>query len=178
METDDALCRRLKGGDLSAFDDLYARYERPLFGFIRSYLHDAAEAEDVFHEAFMMVLRNKDADLSRFRGWVYQTARNLCLNKLRSRQRGERARLQLVDSSARPSATPERQLEDRATAHALEKAVGELPNPLSEIFHLRASGMSYEEMAAVLEVPLGTVKSRMHEMVHQLRKDLRPWTAR
>jgi RNA polymerase sigma-70 factor, ECF subfamily len=175
METDDALCQRLQRGDLAAFDALYARYERPLYGFIRSYLNDSAEAEDVFHEAFMQVLRNQKADLSRFRGWVYQTARNLCLNRLRARNRGEQARLQLVEARA-PS--PEKQFEDRATAHALERAVGELPNALSEIFHLRASGMSYEEMAEVLELPLGTVKSRMHEMVHQLRKDLRPWTAR
>jgi len=175
-ESDESLCARLRRGDLSAFDVLYVRYEAPLFGFIRSYLHDAAEAEDVFHEAFLAVLKNRAGDLSQFRPWVYQTARNLCLNRLRSRNRGERSKLQLVTPPA--TGTPEEALADAGAQRALDAAVGELPEALSEVFHLRASGMSYDEMASVLEVPLGTVKSRMHEMLSQLRKDLRTWTAR
>lgn len=177
MESDASLCERLRGGDLGAFDALYARYEAPLFGFIRSYLGDAAEAEDLFHEAFMAVLKNREAQLDHFAAWLYQTARNLCLNRLRSRQRGERAHLRLVEEPA-PEATADERLDQRAASQALAGAVAELPQPLSQVFHLRVSGLSYEEMAQVLELPLGTIKSRMHEMVSKLRKDLRPWTAR
>ena len=55
---------------------------------------------------------------------------------------------------------------------ALGEAVSRLPVPLSEVYHLRASGLSYEEMAQVLEVPVGTVKSRMHDMVKRLREEV------
>jgi RNA polymerase sigma-70 factor (ECF subfamily) len=176
MESDERLAARLKRGDLSAFDLLYERYEVPLFGFIRVYLSDTAEAEDVFHEAFMQVLRNAEADLSRFRSWLYATARNLCLNRLRARRRG-RAAEQALSLTPHPSETPEQLYEQHKAQAALEGAVRRLPESLAELFHLRASGMSYEDMAEVLQLPLGTVKSRMHEMVRQLRKDMAPWTA-
>jgi RNA polymerase sigma-70 factor (ECF subfamily) len=177
MESDESLCERLRRGELAAFDALYERYEGRLFGFVRAYLDDTAEAEDVLHEAFMSVLRGRQTELSSFRGWLYQTARNLCLNKLRSRNRGERAR-QLIEAQPPPEVrSVDERLMDRAAHAALGQAVARLPTALSEVFHLRASGMSYEEMAQVLALPLGTVKSRMHEMVVTLRQEMRPWTA-
>jgi RNA polymerase sigma-70 factor (ECF subfamily) len=175
METDESLVTRLRRGEMAAFDTLYGRYEVSLFSFVRSYLRDATEAEDVFHEAFMAVLRDRGEAPRQFRSWVYQTARNLCLNRLRSRQRGGRAALRLVGDE--PPDTPEDLLAGRRAKDALDVAVADLNDRLSEVFHLRASGLSYEEMAKVLDVPLGTVKSRTHEMLMQLRKDLAPWTA-
>jgi len=68
-------------------------------------------------------------------------------------------------------------LEARETAAALAAAVERLPKSLAEVYRLRASGLSYEEMAEVLAVPLGTVKSRMHQMVAELRKEMKQWTA-
>jgi RNA polymerase sigma-70 factor (ECF subfamily) len=178
METDESLVARLRGGDLGAFDQLYERYELPLFGFIRSYLADSAEAEDLFHEVFMQVLACSDRDLVRFRGWLYTTARNLCLNRLRAHKRGYAVGRQIVYEAQEPKKSPEQILAEQTTLVALDRAVDKLPQRLSELFHLRASGMSYEEIATVLELPLGTVKSRMHEMVQQLRKDMAPWTVR
>jgi RNA polymerase sigma-70 factor (ECF subfamily) len=178
MEPDERLVERLRQGDLTAFDRLYERYEGPLFGFIRSYVEDSAEAEDVFHEAFMQVLKNLSGDLTKFRAWLYTTARNISLNRIRSRKRGAEARRRILEVVPAASDTPERELEDARARKALDRAVGALPTALSEMFHLRASGMSYEEMAQVLDIPLGTVKSRMHEMVQQLRKDMSPWIAR
>jgi RNA polymerase sigma factor (sigma-70 family) len=174
METDEQLCGRLRRGELDAFDALYGRFEVPLYAYIRAYLRDAAEAEDVFHEAFMAVLGDEHADPQNFRGWVYRAARNLCLNRLRSQKRGDRAALRLVGDASPDS--PEDMLSERRAQKALDHAVGELSARHAEVFHLRASGLSYEEMAKVLEVPLGTVKSRTHEMMHQLREDLHEWT--
>src|SRR5947209_14889482 len=93
MDSDERLFERMRAGDMSAFEALYGRWERRLFGFIRAYLDDAAEAEDVFHETFMTVLR-APADFSRgsFKAWVHQVARNAALNRLRSRRRGESAK--------------------------------------------------------------------------------------
>jgi RNA polymerase sigma-70 factor, ECF subfamily len=183
MESDERLYERLRAGELAAFDALYARYERRLFGFVRSYLDDTHEAEDVFHEAFLGVLRGRlDFGAGSFRGWLYQVARNACLNRLRARVRGERALDQVAATAdRRPTPGAERadeQLERAETAAALGRAVERLPPPLTELYRLRASGLSYEELSRVLDLPLGTVKSRMHELITQLRKELRPWTAR
>ena len=66
----------------------------------------------------------------------------------------------------------EQVLEHRQTADALKQAVAKLPAPLSELYHLRAGGLSYEELSDVLGVPLGTVKSRLHELVKRLKEEV------
>lgn len=174
--SDEALYQRLLEGDLSAFDALYERYERHLFGFLRRQLDDAAEAEDVLHEAFLAVLRERDAGRAArsFRAWLFQVARHLCLNRARTRQRAAKAAEGVAQALATAEAPghPERALEQRQTADALRAAVGKLPAGLSELYHLRAGGLSYDEAAEVLGIPVGTVKSRMHELVSRLREEL------
>jgi RNA polymerase sigma-70 factor (ECF subfamily) len=173
MLSDEALYERMLAGDLSAFDALYERYERRLLGFIRGLLRDAAEAEDVLHDAFLALLREGKAGRSAtsFRPWIFQTARNLCLNRLRTRTRATRA-----VASAEPPApleAPGLAIEARQAADRVSAAVATLPGDLAELFRLRASGLSYEQLSDVLAIPLGTVKSRMHEMVHRLREEVR-----
>lgn len=167
METDEALYARLLRGELAAFDRLYERYERPLFGFVRAQLGDAAEAEDVFHEAFLALLRARGAgtEVRSFKAWLFEVARHLCLNRLRSRQRADRAMESFAHEPATAATT-------EPPAAALHAAVGRLPPALAEVYTLRASGLSYEELASILEVPIGTVKSRIHEMVRRLRKEM------
>jgi RNA polymerase sigma-70 factor (ECF subfamily) len=74
-------------------------------------------------------------------------------------------------------ASADEQLAQAQRMRALDLAVARLPPPLADVYRLRASGLSYEEMAGVLSIPLGTLKSRMHQVVHTLREDLAPWTA-
>jgi RNA polymerase sigma-70 factor (ECF subfamily) len=178
MLSDEALYRRLVGGDMDAFDDLYRRYESPLFGFILNQLGDRLEAEDVFHEAFMSVLRERgQGEMKSFKAWIFQVARHLCSNRRRSRRRADRA---LRTESRTPADAPphaENLLAAREAPEALRRALGKLPEPLARLYELRASGLSYEEIAELLEVPVGTVKSRMHDMISRLRKEVEPWTA-
>lgn len=176
MQSDEALFEQLARGDVAAFDALYARHERPLFGFVLGHLGDRQEAEDVLHDAFLAVLRERRRGAPApgcVRAWLYQVARNLCLNRLRTRQRAARALDQVVHAPAPPAVHPEHALLDRQATAALRVAVEQLPAPLAELYRLRSGGLSYEELAQVLELPLGTVKSRMHEMVTRLREELR-----
>jgi RNA polymerase sigma-70 factor (ECF subfamily) len=76
-----------------------------------------------------------------------------------------------VDASE-PITEPECELAQRQVAHLIERAVQRLPGPLAEVYRLRASGMSYDEVAEILDIPVGTVKSRMHEMVKRLRQEV------
>jgi len=178
MESDEELYRRTRAGDMAAFDALYERYEVPLFGFLLGQLQSRADAEEALCEAFMKALQSSEPTLAAggFRAWVYRIARNHALNLLRSRKRGERAVASLAEPP--PTGAADEAFEDHERLRALEGAVGRLPPSLSELYRLRTSGLSYQEMAAVLEIPLGTLKSRMHQMVTQLREELRTWTAR
>lgn len=174
--SDETLYLALIDGDLSAFDALYERYERPLFGFLRRQLADAAEAEDVLHETFMAVLREREKGgaARSFKAWLFGVARHLCLNRVRARERSARATdgvAQVVDLTA-PAPNPDEVLSHRQTADALKAAVTKLPPSLSELYHLRAGGLSYDELAEVLGVPIGTVKSRLHELVKRLKQEV------
>jgi RNA polymerase sigma-70 factor (ECF subfamily) len=174
MATDDALFERLLRGDLEAFDALYGRHERQLYGFILKHVPDRHEAEDVLHDAFLAVLREGrgGARVTCFRAWLFQVARNLCRNRARSRQRADRAMEAVARAPAAPQAHPDRALEERQAAEALRRAVSRLPDRLAELYQLRAGGLSYEELARTLALPLGTVKSRMHEMVRRLQQEM------
>ncbi len=178
MESDEILYGRVKHGDLSAFDELYARHARRLFGFLRSQVPSPADAEDVLHEAFMSALESDEVTFDRacFRTWLYRIARNAAYNRARSVGRGAAA-LEKMQGDP-PSPTADDQLVHAEALRALDAAVARLPGALADVYHLRSSGLSYEEIAAVLDVPLGTLKSRMHQMIDVLRQELKPWTAR
>jgi RNA polymerase sigma-70 factor, ECF subfamily len=175
MLSDEALYERLLAGDLSAFDALYERHARHLFGFILRHLDDRPEAEDLLHDAFLALLRERQIGQRKisFRAWLFQVARNLCLNRLRSRKRMAHAMAVVEHEPEASSIAPDQAVNEHQARAALKSALGELPAPQSELFHLRSGGLSYEEMAEVLAVPVGTVKSRMHELVQRLREEMR-----
>jgi RNA polymerase sigma-70 factor (ECF subfamily) len=180
METDEALYARLLAGDMAAFDQLYLRYERSLFGYVLRQLGDRGEAEDVFHETFMAVLeeRRSARELSNFRAWVFQVARHRVHNRIRARTRAQRALRVMAAVEREEGSDAERLAGARELPLALRKAAARLPDPLAEIYALRASGLSYDEIAEALELPLGTVKSRVHSMVTWLRQEMTRWIAR
>ncbi len=168
VASDEILYARLLGGELAAFDALYERYDRRLLGFVSAQLGDVGEAEDVLHETFVALLQARQAhtELRSFKAWLFQVARNICLNRVRSRQRG----LVAVESAARLAEAAAR--EPDAEPAPLHDAIARLPATLAELYQLRASGLSYDEVAAILGIPLGTVKSRMHDMIKRLREEM------
>ncbi len=172
--SDESLYEQLLGGDMRAFDVLYERYERPLFGFIRQYVEDTAQAEEIFHEAFLAVLRErrKRRAITSFKAWIYRVTRNLCLNRIRQRDRAARAISRLAELPARETDDPASSLASVEVEEALRLAVARLPEHLRELFALRATGMSYESLAETLGIPLGTVKSRVNSMLNRLREEM------
>lgn len=157
MLSDEALFEALLTGDGRAFDALYERYERPLFGFLLRQVGDVHEAEDVLHEAFLAVLKEGKGGRPKvsFRAWLFQVARNVCLNRARTRGRSERALDHVAQLSPTTDAGPEPVLEAKQSAAVLRRALERLPSALSELYELRAGGLSYDEVAHVLAVPVG-----------------------
>lgn len=173
MEQDEELYRRVRQGDLAAFDALYERHKQGLFRFIYGYLKSHEESEDVFHEAFMQVLKSSELQLEEgsFQGWVYLVSRNLCLNRIRSRQRGERAVRALDADESIPSA--ERLLLEHDLSRSVKATAEKLPKNLSQVLQLRLSGLPNQEIARLLEIPVGTVKSRFHAIVQFFRAEMK-----
>jgi RNA polymerase sigma-70 factor (ECF subfamily) len=167
---------RLRAGDAPAFEELVMAYQHRVFGVALRMLGNRAEAEDVAQEAFVRAHRA----LGEFRGdaklstWLYAITSRLCLNRLASGERrmarqGEDTLLRLSDAGPRPDAALERlELET-----ALGRAIAELPEDRRIVVVLRdLEGLPYEEIAHVLELELGTVRSRLHRARAELKEKL------
>jgi RNA polymerase sigma-70 factor (ECF subfamily) len=173
---DSPLADRLRRGDSRAFEDLVIAHQHRVFGVALRMLRNRADAEEVAQEVFLRVHRA----IGDFRGeaklstWLYAIASRLCLNRLASGERrltreGEESLERLAADTADPAAHAERgELEA-----ALRRAIDELPDERRIVVVLRdMEGLAYEEIAAALELPLNTVRSRLHRARMDLKEKL------
>jgi RNA polymerase sigma-70 factor (ECF subfamily) len=136
-----------------------------------------ADAEEVAQEVFLRVHRA----LPGFRGeaalstWLYAITSRLCLNRLKAPHRRRRAEAEL-DVVADPAPGPGADLETAERDAALQRAIAALDDEARIVVVLRdVEGLSYEEIAAALELPIGTVRSRLHRARTALKESLRRW---
>lgn len=180
VDPDHELVERARAGERAAFDLLVARYQRRLLRLVLRLLRDQAEAEDVVQETFLKAYRA----LPRFRGeaafytWLYRIALNGARNAiLRRRLRGAP---QGVVPSQLPAplpeiGTPESMLLSKQVMLAIDAALEALPLELRTAIVLREiEGLSYEEIAQIMECPLGTVRSRIFRAREAIARRLRP----
>jgi RNA polymerase sigma-70 factor, ECF subfamily len=165
-EPEPALIRAAAAGDLGAFESLVRAYQEPVWRFLRRLLGDAGVAEDVAQETFLRVFRRLPtfAFEAKFSTWVFQIARNAGVDELRSVRR----RIRLASLTRPPPAVgmPEARAE-------IDAALASLPVDLREaILLIEVLGLRYREVARVLGVPEGTVKSR----VSSARSRLHRWS--
>lgn len=170
--TDKQLVVRVQQGDKNAFDLLVIKYQRKIMSLISRYVHDADEVQDVAQEAFIKAYRaipNFRGD-SAFYTWLYRIAINTAKNHLVSRSRrppGSDVELddaQYMDSgdALRDGETPENALFGEELRVKVNDALDALPDDLRTAVTLREfDGLSYEEIAEVMECPVGTVRSRI-----------------
>jgi RNA polymerase sigma-70 factor (ECF subfamily) len=171
VASDEELMARLQAGDERALAQLMQRYQAPLYGFLSRRVGSAAD--DLFQETWIRIVRARERfdTERRFAAWLYQIANNLC----RDRYRRVDAMRRAVDSFRVEDET----LRETAAAPALpagdamRERVLALPDRLREVLVLRYyEDLGEEEMANVLGVPRGTIKSRLHAAVRALRESL------
>jgi RNA polymerase sigma-70 factor (ECF subfamily) len=176
-----------KEGREPAFRELVRRYERPVFSLIFRMVRDRETAEDLAQDTFIKVLNNIDRYRPEFKlsSWLFKIANNVTIDHLRRRQlatvsldgsphaqTAAEAQATSLDIESRGESALEA-MESRELGTAIERAIGKLrPEYRSCILPRHVEGRSYEEIAATLDLPLGTVKTYIHRARHELREAL------
>ncbi len=180
--TDEVLIARFQQGDVQAFDVLVRRYKDQLLNYVYRFVGSRVDAEDIVQETFLRVFKNKHyyKEIAKFSTWVYTIAGNLAKTELRRRKRrkvfsvsnfvNEERDYDIPDSGRNPELEVESSIKDGI----IQKAIEKLPSKFKEVILLRdVQGFAYEEISQILNIPLGTVKSRVNRGRLKLQEDLR-----
>lgn len=187
--SDAYLVERALDNDLAAFEQLVSRYQNKITAFAARMLNDRDEAEDVAQEVFIKAYRSLDSfrGASSFSTWLYRIATNLCIDRVRMKKRRPQQAYSLdepfdkeEDSGGRDVADetyePSGQVERDELRQQVRTTVAEMPEKLREVLVMcDIQGMAYEQIAEILKVPIGTVKSRLFHARADLARRLKPY---
>ena len=174
-ETDYRLMRAIQTGDMVAFSEMVDRYKNRLMNVIGRMLSSSEEAEDIVQETFVRVYQHRQSFNFQhcFSTWIYTIGLNLARNELRKRKKFKYYDITEMQGNESEFAV-EAKLPSRLP-EVLNTAVEGLPEKYRTAFMLRdVQELSYEEVAQILDVPLGTVKSRVNRARLILREKLQP----
>lgn len=180
--TDEVLIRNFQKGAIEAYDELVERYKGPLFNFIYRIINDYSFANDLLQETFLRLYLHKDSyrEVAKFSTWIYTIAGNLAKTELRRRkirrwipiggsQKEDMPPMEFADETA----DPHRDFERSNIQKRVEEEIAELPIVFREAVVLRdIQELSYDEISTILNVPLGTVKSRVNRGRQRLQERL------
>jgi RNA polymerase sigma-70 factor (ECF subfamily) len=186
--SDADLLARYTRGEEAAFRELVSRYKNSLYAFLRQFLNRQDLVEDVFQDTFLQLFSSRDSfDTSRpLRPWLFTIAANKAKDALRKWQRTAAVPIGTIADSEESSfddvlntiishtTTPSENLERDETAARVERVIADMPENLREILILAYfNKFSYKQMAEILSIPIGTVKSRLHTAVSRFSRDWR-----
>ncbi len=184
--TDAELLSLYAAGDEGAFRELVNRYKNSLYAFLKQFLNQQDLVEDVFQETFLQLFTSRESfDTSRpLRPWLFTIAANKAKDALRKSQRASAVPIGTISESEEMSFTdmlnaltsdstmPYEELERNETAAQVSRIIADMPENLREILILAYfNKFSYKQMAEVLGIPIGTVKSRLHTAVARFAKE-------
>jgi RNA polymerase sigma-70 factor (ECF subfamily) len=175
--SDAELLTQIAAGDVGAVGELYDRYASTLFPIALRILRDRTEAEDVLHDAFVAV-NERAAQYAADRGsviaWLVTLVRNLSIDRTRRRERrGSLARDVIAHEPPASARDPERHTSEASEREKIRRALSSLPEAQRQTLEVAFfEGLSYPEIAARENVPLGTIKSRAARALAALREAL------
>ena len=180
--TDEQLIARFQKGDEQAYSELVNRYRDRLMNFVFQYLGDMELAEDIVQDTMLKLYQKKHyyKEIAKFSTWIYTIAKNLAYTELRRKKRRKVTLLSQMTSDGKnydlPSNQPEigQEIQNEFVHNLIQAAIQELPDHFRTIIILRdIEELSYEEISSILDVPLGTVKSRINRARLQLQVELK-----
>jgi RNA polymerase sigma-70 factor (ECF subfamily) len=171
------LVERIRSGDRYAFNLLVWKWEKPIYNLALRVLgseEDAAEVcQEVFIKAYMHIHEFRGD--ARFSTWLYRIAINCCHNHLRRRQRQRKLQVQVPDVEGAAAPDAEAVIHQTQLVDRIHRALQALPEDQRLVVELRVMHeLSVEEVARIMGIPEGTVKSRLYYAVKRLRELLRP----
>jgi RNA polymerase sigma-70 factor (ECF subfamily) len=184
--SDAELLARYTAGEEAAFREIVTRYKNSLYAFLRQFLNRHDLVEDVFQETFLQLYSSRESfDTNRpLRPWLFTIAANKAKDALRKWQRtstvsiGTMADSQdlsfddMLNTVTSDSTLPYEELQKDETAARVGQIIADMPENLREILILAYfQGFSYKQMAEILSIPIGTVKSRLHTAVGRFAKE-------
>jgi len=184
--TDAELLANFAEGDEAAFREIVSRYKNSLYAFLKRFLNRRELIEDVFQETFLQLFTSRDSfDSNRpLRPWLFTIAANKAKDALRKRQRTAAVPIGTIADSQELSfdevlntitsytVMPYEELEKTETVLRVERIIANMPENLREILILAYfNKFSYKQMARILSIPIGTVKSRLHTAVGRFAKE-------
>jgi len=185
VELDSELVKRVQNGDKAAFDILVKKYQQKVVNLVSRFVSDHSECYDVAQDTFIKAYRALDnfRGDSQFYTWLYRIAANTAKNHLATRSR--KAPMYSVDvddaehyegeSGLKDQTTPENLLLTEEIKRTVYAAIEKLPEDLKSAITLRElEGLSYDEIAEVMDCPIGTVRSRIFRARDAIDKELRP----
>ena len=185
-QTDAELLVRYAAGEEAAFREIVSRYKNGLYAFLRHFLNHHDLLEDVFQETFLQLFTSRDSfDASRpLRPWLFTIAANKAKDALRKRQRTaaipigtiaepeEMSFGDVLNTLTSDSTMPYEKLEKNEVALCVREIIANMPENLRVILILAYfNKFSYKQMAQILSIPIGTVKSRLHTAVARFAKE-------
>ncbi len=183
--TDNELLERYSGGDENAFRELVTRYKNGLYTFLRLFLYRDDLLDDVFQETFLQLFYSLDSfDMNRpLRPWLFTIAANKAKDAIRKLQQKREIPIGMVadsqeisfddffNSIASDNSTPYVKLEKNEYALLVKEVISSMPLNYKEILLLAYfNRFSYKEIADILHIPIGTVRSRLHSAVGYFAK--------
>lgn len=171
------LLRRISNGDRAAFDELYARYSRPLYSYIAKFLRDHGLAEEVLQDAFVKIWRSAgryDSKLSRPFSWCVLITKRLCIDRMRAMKpvtvSEDPFAFKPVEERRQDEHDPSDEAETRDEISILEGMVERLPDSQRLSLQLAMKkGLTQQEISDQLDMPLGTVKTAMRRGMQRLK---------
>ncbi len=178
---DEDVIEKFQNGDLVAFDVIVARYKEQLINYIITFLNDRHDAEDVVQDTFVKVYKYKQLykKTAKFSTWIYTVAGNLARSELRKRKRQPSPLSKIGNGAKEFEAVESRMNSDElmdtgVRKKLVKKAIASLPEKFRQILHLKeVDNFTYEQIAKRLNVPVGTVRSRIHRAKPLLQAKLR-----
>jgi RNA polymerase sigma-70 factor (ECF subfamily) len=184
--TDGQLLERYSNGEESAFREIVSRYKNGLYAFLRLFLNRHELVEDVFQETFLQLFNSRESfDKDRpLRPWLFTIAANKAKDALRKWQRTNAIPIgtlrdsedlsfdDVLNTVTSDSTMPYEKLQRGETALHVRQIIADMPENLREILVLAYfNKFSYKQMAEILSIPIGTVKSRLHTAVGRFAKE-------